>query len=261
MKFTALLICFALLPLFSRAQLTIEGVKSNIAFDGVIGQSLRGLCDAWYGKALQDGMTQEQAATLALDSLGSTLLRMADWKMNDSAETIRIDGGGGREYVPEIIGPFSGKTTSNSYAIGQSALDCITCISIDTTKNDTNSYDKSVKFGDFQSTLIAPEYSNYLSIGRTHYMPPAQKKDTIEVDVLCKFPKATNVLYSTMGANYSNTYITQMQQERTLEYSWVGVYTPNPATNGIAGSRQWVVRQTRWLHDMEGCFHLIKITD
>ncbi len=249
------------MPLSSRAQLTIEGVKSTIGFDGVIGQSLRGMCDAWYGMALQAGMTQEQAATLALDSLGSTLLRMAHWNMDDTPEMIRIDGGGGKEYVPEIIGPFSGNTTTNNHAIGRSDLaDCITCI--DTLKKELyypNNDDKSVKFGDFQSTLGAPEYLNSLSIGRNYYTSVAQKKDTVEVDVLCKFPKPTNVFYST--ANYSNTYITQMQQERTLEYTWVGVYTPNPATNGIAGSRQWVVKSTRWLHDMEGCYHLVKITD
>jgi hypothetical protein len=185
MKFTSLLICFmALLPLSSRAQITIEQVKSNIGFDGNIGKTLRGLCDAWYGKALQDGMMQEQAAKLALDSLGSTLLRMADWGMPDSPEMISIDGGG-RTY---------------------------TRLSIET------------------------------------------KKDTVAVDVLCLLPKSSDVAFLT---RFPNVVITVRDQERTLEC--LGRY--EPATSSLVGNRQYVVKSTRWLQPMEGCYHLVKITD
>lgn len=60
-------------------ELTIERVKECIAFpkESGIYVSLSGMCDCWYGIAKNEGKTDEQAATIALDKLGAKMLELS----------------------------------------------------------------------------------------------------------------------------------------------------------------------------------------
>ena len=53
----------------------IEDVKNCIAITDHHGDSLRGICDCIYKIALSKGKTEQQAAVIALDGLGSEMLK------------------------------------------------------------------------------------------------------------------------------------------------------------------------------------------
>ncbi len=55
----------------------IEDVKNCIAITGHHGDSLRGICDCIYEIALSEGKTEQQAAVIALDRLGSEMLKFS----------------------------------------------------------------------------------------------------------------------------------------------------------------------------------------
>lgn len=62
-------------------KLTLEGVLDNISFpkESGIYKSLSGLVHCWYGIALEENCSQEEAAMVALEKLVGKLDEMAGW--------------------------------------------------------------------------------------------------------------------------------------------------------------------------------------
>lgn len=58
-----------------KTTLTIGRVKDCIEGYDISSQALRGMCDCWYGIAKKEGKSDEEAARIALDNLGDTLLK------------------------------------------------------------------------------------------------------------------------------------------------------------------------------------------
>ncbi len=61
--------------------LTLDHVIDIISFpkDGGIYKSLKGLCEVWYGIALEENCTEQEAAIVALEKLGDKIDEMAGW--------------------------------------------------------------------------------------------------------------------------------------------------------------------------------------
>lgn len=59
--------------------LTMQVIKNTIAFgeNEPITQTLRNLCDCWYGIAIQQGKTESEALEYTLKCLGETMLSMS----------------------------------------------------------------------------------------------------------------------------------------------------------------------------------------
>ena len=59
--------------------LTMQAIKDTIAFgeNEPITQTLRGLCDCWYGIAIKEGKTESEALQYTLDRLSEKMLSMS----------------------------------------------------------------------------------------------------------------------------------------------------------------------------------------
>ena len=59
--------------------LTMQVIKDTIAFgeNHPITKALHGLCDCWYGIAIQEGKTESEALEYTLDCLGEKMLSIS----------------------------------------------------------------------------------------------------------------------------------------------------------------------------------------
>lgn len=94
----------------------------------------------------------------------------------------------------------------------------------------------------------------------------AQKKDTILVDILCKYPivKFTGDNGNEYTIEPPNPIFRGVRQERTLEWQTRWEFQGSDDVNfGLSGVEvsEWRVIETRWLDLIEGCYQLTPLTN